>query len=90
MCVRCEVRFFVRLYKIDAGILAYVKEILCKITENLQADDVQSFQRSLCGVALILRINLQDLIGTSIADIVRSRRTGLCGAAPKDKRNKRI
>ena len=44
MCVRCEVRFFVRLYKIDAGILAYVKEILCKIKENLQADDVQSFQ----------------------------------------------
>ena len=44
MHVRCEVRFFVRLYKIDAGILAYVKEILCKIKENLQADDVQSFQ----------------------------------------------
>ena len=33
------------------------------------ADDVQSFQRSLCGVALILRINLQDLIGTSISII---------------------
>ena len=68
LCVRCEVRFFVRLYKIDAGILAYVKEILCKITENLQADDVQSFQAVFvrCCLQYLDKQKIQDLVGGSI------------------------
>ena len=44
LCVRCAVRFFVRLHKFDAAILSYYKENLCDMTENMQADDVQSRQ----------------------------------------------
>ena len=33
----CAVRFFVRLYKFDAGGLSPVKENLYKMTENMQA-----------------------------------------------------
>ncbi|MGB4091062.1 MAG: HlyD family efflux transporter periplasmic adaptor subunit [Ruminococcus flavefaciens] len=36
--------FFVRLYRNSAGILTYVKEFLCKMTENMSADSVQSRQ----------------------------------------------
>ena len=36
--------FFVRLYRNSAGILSYVKGFLCKMTENMQADSVQSRQ----------------------------------------------
>ncbi len=36
--------FFVRLYRNSAGILSYVKEFLCKMTENMQADSVKSRQ----------------------------------------------
>ncbi|CCO04675.1 hypothetical protein predicted by Glimmer/Critica [Ruminococcus bicirculans (ex Wegman et al. 2014)] len=42
MYARCVARFFVSLYRNDAGILPYFKEFLCEITENLQADCVQS------------------------------------------------
>ena len=44
LCVRCKVRFLVRLHKKLAGILTYVKRFLCDMTENMQADDVQSRQ----------------------------------------------
>ena len=33
-------RQFVRLYRNFAGILPYVKKFMCKMTENLQADEV--------------------------------------------------
>ena len=36
--------FFVRLYRNSAGILSYVKGFLCKMTENMSADSVQSRQ----------------------------------------------
>ncbi len=39
--VRCVVRSFVRMHKVDAGLLAQVKETLCIMTENMQADGVQ-------------------------------------------------
>ncbi len=35
--VRLRRRFFVRLYKSDAGGLAPVKELLCNMTEKMQA-----------------------------------------------------
>ena len=44
LCWRCADRFFVRLYRNSAGILTYVKGFLCKMTENMQADSVQSRQ----------------------------------------------
>ena len=34
--------FSVRLYRNSAGILSYVKGFLCKMTENMSADSVQS------------------------------------------------
>ena len=43
-CVRCAVRFFVRLNKSDAAILLYGKELLSKMAEKVQADDVLSRQ----------------------------------------------
>ena len=46
----CAVRFFVRLYKLDADGLTPAKENLCKMTENMQARCVQSAQRELCAV----------------------------------------
>ena len=52
--VRCAVRFFVRLHKFDAAILTYCKENLCDMTENMQADDVQS--RQVCFVRYCLYI----------------------------------
>jgi len=39
--------FFVRLYKFYAGILAYFKENLCKMAENMQARCVPSRRRDL-------------------------------------------
>jgi hypothetical protein len=39
---RYAARFFVRLYRNFAGILSYVKEFLCKMTENIQVDVQQS------------------------------------------------
>ena len=36
--------FFVRLYRNSAGILSYVKGFLCKMTENMSTDSVQSRQ----------------------------------------------
>ena len=36
--------FFVRLYRYSAGILSYGKGFLCKMTENMSADSVQSRQ----------------------------------------------
>ena len=44
MCVRCVVRFFGRLHRNSAGILPYGKGFLGNMTENLQADCVQSRQ----------------------------------------------
>jgi hypothetical protein len=44
LCVRCAVRFFVRLCKNRAGRLSPVKGFLCEMTENMQADDVQNRQ----------------------------------------------
>ncbi len=41
LCVRCDVHFFVRLPKFDAGRLAPFKENLGNMTEKWQADDVQ-------------------------------------------------
>ncbi|SDB31563.1 hypothetical protein SAMN02910317_01583 [Ruminococcaceae bacterium FB2012] len=41
LCVRYEVRFFVRVHKFDAGGLAPGKENLCTMTENMQVYDVQ-------------------------------------------------
>ena len=41
LCVRCEVRFFVRLPKFDVALLTQGKENLGNMTENMQADDVQ-------------------------------------------------
>ena len=41
LCVRYEIRFFVRVHKFDAGGLTPGKENLCAMTENMQADDVQ-------------------------------------------------
>ena len=55
LCGRCAVRFFVRLYKNDAGILSYGKEFLCKMTENLQADDVQRRQMAFVRCYLYFR-----------------------------------
>ena len=40
LCVRRAVRFFVRLPKFDAALLAQGKENLGNMTENMQADDV--------------------------------------------------
>ena len=68
--VRCEVRFFVRLYKIDAGILAYVKEILCKIKENLQA-----YPKGIC-----VSIQIADLVKHWQMTCKASKRS-LCGVA---------
>ena len=42
--VRCVVRFFGRLPRNSAGILPYGKGFLGNMTENLQADCVQSRQ----------------------------------------------
>jgi hypothetical protein len=42
--VDCVARFFVSLYKSDAGILEYFKEDLCNLTENMQASRTQSRQ----------------------------------------------
>ena len=42
LCVRCAARFFGRLRRNFAGILSYVKRFLCNMTENQQADCVQS------------------------------------------------
>ena len=44
LCVRCVVRFFGRLHRNSAGILPYGKGFLGNMTENLQADCVQSRQ----------------------------------------------
>ena len=44
MCGRCANRFFVRLHRNDAGILAYCKEFLCDMAENSSADAAQSRQ----------------------------------------------
>ena len=44
MCGRCANRFFVRLHRNDAGILAYCKEFLCDMTENSSADAAHSRQ----------------------------------------------
>ena len=44
LCVRCAARFFGRLRRNFAGILSYVKGFLCNMTENQQADCVQSRQ----------------------------------------------
>ena len=44
MCGRCANRFFVRLHRNDAGILAYCKEFLCDMTENASADAAHSRQ----------------------------------------------
>ena len=44
LCVRCAARFFGRLRRNFAGILSYVKRFLCNMTENQQADCVQSRQ----------------------------------------------
>lgn len=41
---RCAVRFYVRLYKNFAGILAYVKKFWCNMTKNMQADVRQRLQ----------------------------------------------
>ena len=55
LCGSCVGRFFVRLYKFDAVILAYflgaasAKENLCKMTENMQANVVQSRNTMLQG-----------------------------------------
>ena len=38
---KVELRFFVRLPKFDAALLAQGKENLGNMTENMQADDVQ-------------------------------------------------
>ena len=54
--------FFVRLYRNSAGILSYVKGFLCKMTENMSADSVQSRQagfvrcclKAKCGVIYYL------------------------------------
>ncbi len=39
-----EAGFFVRFYQNNAGILAYFKELWCKMTENMQARRTQSHQ----------------------------------------------
>ena len=44
MCVRCVVRFFDGLLRNSAGILPYGKGFLGNMTENLQADYMQSRQ----------------------------------------------
>ena len=44
LCDRCVVKFLVRLPKNSAGILPYGKGFLGNMTENLQADGVQSRQ----------------------------------------------
>lgn len=46
----CADRFFVRLYKFDAGGLTPAKENLCKMTENMQASGRQSAKHDLCAV----------------------------------------
>ncbi len=43
-CVRCTVRFFVRLNKATQPYLLYGKELLSKMAEKMQADDVLSRQ----------------------------------------------
>ncbi len=57
LCGNCADRFFVRLYKFDAGGLTPAKENLCKMTENMQVSAVQSAQRGLCAV---LPINVDE------------------------------
>ena len=63
--------FFVRLYRNFAGILTYVKGFLCKMTENMSADSVQSRQASFVQCCLKcwkcrmkVKITYEDLVWT--------------------------
>ena len=55
MCGRCANRFFVRLHRNDAGILAYCKEFLCDMTENSSADAAHSRQAGFVRCCLIMK-----------------------------------
>ena len=64
MCGRCANRFFVRLHRNDAGILAYCKEFLCDMTENSSADAAHSRQAGFvrcCLKGLRLRYDVSRL-----------------------------
>ena len=62
-------RFFVRSPKNSAGILAYVKEFLGKMTEKMQTDDVLSRQAVFVRCCPIyyseLRQELQEVLALS-------------------------
>ena len=62
MSYRCAVRFFGRLHKKLAGILAYVKRFLCDMTENLQADVRQRRQPLIVRCCLNLIFSLSAII----------------------------
>ena len=56
LCGRCASRFFDRLHRNDAGILAYCEEYLCDMAENMPADTVQSRQACFVGCRLMLPV----------------------------------
>ena len=62
LCERCEVSFFVRLYRNFAGILPYVKEFLCRMTEKCKQILYKVVRRALCGVALYILLYLLNSI----------------------------
>ena len=64
LCVDCAVGFFVSFYKYDAGIPAYFKKDLCKITENVQASRTQSRQAVNSRCCLINSITHKKFIPT--------------------------
>ena len=57
MCEYCEVNFFGRVHKNDAGMLAHFKEFLCTMTEKVQARHTHSRQ------AVIMRYCLKKVGG---------------------------
>ena len=63
-------RFFVRSSKNSAGILPYVKEVLGKMTEKMQADDVLSRQ------AVFVRYCL--IVHSPAESVLRSIQTEFC------------
>ena len=58
---RCANRFFVRLHRNDAGILAYCKEFLCDMTENTSADAAQSRQTGFVRCCLYILSGCGDM-----------------------------
>ncbi len=64
--------FFVRLYRNSAGILSYVKGFLCKMTENMSADSVQSRQAGFARCCLKVPCKIGSIVFAGLTIDVKS------------------